>query len=63
VRDAATGEAAEWAIHARGDLAEGVAVSGPAIITEDETSTIVGPGWRARYDGLGYIHLSRELRT
>jgi len=63
VRDAATGEAAEWAIHARSDFAEGVAVSGPAIITEDETSTIVGPGWRARYDGLGYIHLSRELRT
>jgi N-methylhydantoinase A len=62
VRDAASGEASDWAIYTRGALGEGAGIAGPAIITEDETSTIVGPGWRAQHDRLGYIHLSREIR-
>jgi N-methylhydantoinase A len=33
---------------------------GPAIIAEDETSTLVGPGWRAAIDRLGYVELTRE---
>jgi N-methylhydantoinase A len=32
-------------------------VRGPAIIAEDETSTLIGPGWTARMNALGYIEL------
>jgi N-methylhydantoinase A len=32
--------------------------AGPCIVAEDETSTLVGPGWRCRVDGLGYLELS-----
>jgi len=60
VRDTATAEIAEWAIHDRKRLATGMQLSGPAIIAEDETSTLVGPGWRASIDHLGYIELVRE---
>jgi N-methylhydantoinase A len=60
VRDTATAEVAEWAIHDRKRLEPGMYLSGPAIIAEDETSTLVGPGWTAAIDRLGYIELVRE---
>jgi N-methylhydantoinase A len=60
VRDTATAEVTEWAIHDRKRLEPGMYLSGPAIIAEDETSTLVGPGWRAAIDRLGYIELIRE---
>ena len=47
-------------MHDRTALAPGQGVPGPAIITEDETSTLVGPGWRATVDGRGYLDLVRE---
>jgi N-methylhydantoinase A len=28
-------------------------------VAEDETSTLVGPGWTARVNGLGYIEMTR----
>ena len=59
VRDTATGMVAEWAVYDRSALAPGATLAGPAIIAEDETSTLVGPGWSARIDGLGYIRLTR----
>ncbi|MBU6498992.1 MAG: hydantoinase/oxoprolinase family protein [Rhodospirillales bacterium] len=59
VRDTATGIVADWAIHDRAALAAGVRIAGPAIIAEDETSTLVGPGWSAALNGLGYIELRR----
>ena len=59
VRDTATGEVAEWAVYDRSGLSPGATLSGPAIIAEDETSTLVGPGWTARVDGMGYIRLTR----
>ena len=34
--------------------------AGPAIIAEDETSTLVGPAGRATVNGLGYIELTQE---
>ena len=59
VRDTATGEVADWAVHDRAALAPGAAVRGPAIIAEDETSTLVGPGWtRARSTRDGYLELA-----
>jgi N-methylhydantoinase A len=59
VRDTTTGAVADWAIYDRSALAPGAALKGPAIIAEDETSTLVGPGWRAEIDGFGYIRLSQ----
>ena len=60
VRDTATGEVSGWAVHDRATLAPGQSVPGPAIIAEDETSTLVGPNWRATVDGRGYLDLVRE---
>ncbi|WP_144182857.1 hydantoinase/oxoprolinase family protein [Elioraea rosea] len=59
VRDTATGTVADWAVYDRASLSPGSTLSGPAIIAEDETSTLVGPGWTARIDGMGYIRLTR----
>jgi N-methylhydantoinase A len=59
VRDTATGAVAEWAVYDRAGMAPGASVSGPCIIAEAETSTLVGPGWRCAMDGLGYLELSR----
>ncbi|ODU56839.1 MAG: methylhydantoinase [Acetobacteraceae bacterium SCN 69-10] len=59
VRDTVTGEVSDWAIHDRAGLAPGARLSGPAIIAEDETSTLVGPGWSAAVNALGYIELLR----
>jgi N-methylhydantoinase A len=59
VRDTTTGAVSEWAIYDRVSLPPGATLEGPAIIAEDETSTLVGPGWRAEIDGFGYIRLSQ----
>jgi len=60
VRDTLTGEVAAWAVFDRSALRPGALVAGPAIVAEDETSTLVGPGWSATVNGLGYIELTRE---
>jgi len=60
VFDPATGEAIDVAIHWRADLAPGARIAGPAIIAEDETSTVVSRLFDARIDGFGYIHLVRQ---
>jgi N-methylhydantoinase A len=58
--DRETGEFREVDIYWRGDLAPGARISGPAVIAEDETSTVVSPGFDARVDAFGYIELSRK---
>ena len=60
VRDTATGEVTEWPVYARDAMAPGAALSGPCIVAEDETSTLVGPGWTCRMDGLRYLELTQE---
>ena len=62
VRDTQTGEILDWAVHDRAALTPGTRITGPAIIAEDETSTLVGPGWSAMIDRFGYIELQREAR-
>ena len=59
VRDTATGEVGAWAVHDRASLAVGAVVAGPAVIAEDETSTLVGPGWVLTVDGRGYLDMRR----
>ncbi len=60
VRDTATGAVAEWAVYDRTAMPPGCRVLGPCIISEDETSTLVGAGWVCAVDGLGYLELVRE---
>ena len=59
VRDIATGEVSCWAVQDRAALDVGVRISGPAILAEDETSTLIGPGWSATINAFGYIELMR----
>jgi N-methylhydantoinase A len=60
VCDTASGLTAAWAVYDRATMATGAGVSGPAIITEDETSTLVGPGWQAFVNNLRYLEIVRE---
>jgi N-methylhydantoinase A len=60
VRDTATGETRAWSVIERAALRPGLRVAGPAIVTEDETSTLVGPGWTASLNGQDCIELVRE---
>ena len=60
VRDTTTGEVAPWTVYDRAALVPGVHIVGPAIIAEDETSTLVCHGWSATVNGLGYIELTQE---
>ena len=60
VLDTTTAEASEWALYERAALGKGACVRGPAIIAEDETSTLVGAGWVAMINGFGYIELTRD---
>ncbi|MGI4950663.1 MAG: hydantoinase/oxoprolinase family protein [Janthinobacterium lividum] len=59
VRDTATAAVSAWAVIDRATLAVGATVAGPAIIAEDETSTLVGPAWTATVDQRGYLDLRR----
>ncbi|HEX4174257.1 MAG TPA: hydantoinase/oxoprolinase family protein [Acetobacteraceae bacterium] len=60
VRDTTTGEVASWSVYERASLSPRVNIAGPAIIAEDETSTLVSRGWNATVNDLGYIELTRE---
>jgi N-methylhydantoinase A len=60
VFDPDAGELREVAMLARADLAPGACIKGPAVITEDETSTVVGPLFDARIDRFGDIELTRR---
>ncbi|HEX2151316.1 MAG TPA: hydantoinase/oxoprolinase family protein [Stellaceae bacterium] len=50
----------EVAIYERGALAPGAVIPGPAVIVEDETSTVVSRRFDARIDAWGYIELTRK---
>jgi N-methylhydantoinase A len=60
VFDPATGDHLDVPVYLRRDLAPGAAIAGPAIIAEDETSTLVSPRFDATIDGFGYIELRRR---
>ncbi len=58
--DPATGETIEVPVYRRADLRPGAQITGPALIVEDETSTVVSPAFDASVDGYGYIELMRR---
>jgi N-methylhydantoinase A len=60
VFDPDTGEFIDVAIHERRNLLPGAMIPGPAVIAEDETSTVVSRLFDARIDAFGYIELSRR---
>ncbi|MGE0212091.1 MAG: hydantoinase/oxoprolinase family protein [Parvibaculaceae bacterium] len=57
--DARLGKSVAAPVYWRFDMKPGAGIQGPAIIAEDETSTIVGAGFRASINSLGYIVLDR----
>jgi N-methylhydantoinase A len=59
VRDTTTGAVSPWSIYDRTSLTPWTNIAGPAIVAEDETSTLIGPGWTAVVNGLGYIEMTR----
>ncbi len=58
IRDTATGEVSAWPVLDRAALVAGTRLGGPAVIAEDETSTLVGPGWHGVVDTHGNIVLT-----
>lgn len=47
-------------VYDRSALGAGDGISGPAIIEQDDTTTVILPGWSARADALGNLHLERN---
>ena len=60
--DHESGVFVEVAIFERGALAPGAVVAGPAVIVEDETSTVVTRLFAAHIDAFGTIALVRRER-
>ncbi len=60
VFDPDAGEFVEVPIHDRQSLRPGARIPGPAIIVEDETSTLVTRMFDAEIDRFGYIELTRR---
>ena len=60
VFDPQSGEFLDVPIYWRADLAPGALIAGPAVIAEDDTSTVVSPLFDARIDQFGYIELTRR---
>ena len=60
VRDPASGSVSDWPVHDRAAMPPGTRISGPAIIAEDETSTLVGASWLAEIDAAGLIVMTRR---
>lgn len=58
--DPGRGERLAFALYRRDALPSGVAVNGPAIIAEDQTSTMVPPGWQASIASNHAIVLDRQ---
>ena len=59
IYDPALGKQVTVPVYWRFDMKPGATFKGPAIIAEDETSTIVGANFRARINSLGYVILEK----
>jgi len=61
VLDPESAEFVEVAIYERAALSPGATLEGPAVIIEDETSTVISRNFDARIDAFGYIELVRRV--
>ena len=60
IYDPALGKQVMVPVYWRFDMKPGATLKGPAIIAEDETSTIVGANFNAKINSLGYIILEHS---
>ena len=60
VFDLESGELVHASVFRRTDLPLGASVAGPALIVEDETTTVVASNWDATVDAVGYLVLDRR---
>jgi N-methylhydantoinase A len=60
VADPATGESVDIALYERKHLPAGAVLDGPALIVEDETTTLVTAAFGATINGLGHIVMTRK---
>ncbi|QHJ01436.1 hydantoinase/oxoprolinase family protein [Xylophilus rhododendri] len=60
VLDPGEGRVRSHALYRRPDLRPGHTLQGPALIVEDETTTVVSPAFDAHIDGHGYIVMTRR---
>ncbi len=58
--DSATEKTVEAPVYARADLKPGTTVPGPALIVEDQTTTVVSSAFEVGVNSLGYIVLTRR---
>jgi N-methylhydantoinase A len=58
-RIVAAGGRHEASVYARDSLAPGAAIAGPAIVEQDDTTTLVPSGWRVDVDGHGNLSATR----
>ena len=58
--DAKLGKTADAPLYQRADLVSGARIPGPAVIAEDETTTVVPQAWTARVDGHGHIVMTNN---
>jgi len=58
--DPATGRCVEASVYLRENVPPGGTVDGPALITEQQTTTVVPPSWQAHMDRHGAIVLTRK---
>jgi N-methylhydantoinase A/oxoprolinase/acetone carboxylase beta subunit len=59
VIDPESGVSLEARVFRRDDLAPGARMEGVALIVEDETTTVVPPGFEATVSAAGYLILER----
>jgi N-methylhydantoinase A len=60
VFDPESAEFVDVAIYERPTLSPGATLKGPAVIVEDETSTVISRNFDARIDAFGYIEMRRR---
>jgi N-methylhydantoinase A len=60
VFDPDSGAFIDTAVYNRADLARGARIRGPAIVAEDDTTTVISPSFDAIVDRFGYIELTRR---
>jgi N-methylhydantoinase A len=58
--DPASGAFMDTPIYFRAELVPGARIQGPAVIAEDDTSTVISPAFEAKIDRFGYIELTRR---
>jgi N-methylhydantoinase A len=61
--DPATGRRIEATVYLREGLPAGTAIRGPALITEEQTTTVVPAAWQATVDACCSIVLTRQEQT